>query len=448
MRIATRLILVLSLLLFAVMVVFTLLTQGPREELIGNGLIRETEVLAHTLQVVTNDALRDRRFADLDRVLGLLAGDAETIVAAVTDTEGQVLAGGREGDLACVRRSILEADRHAGHPSGWAHCGGERVRWVVLPVQEPASLLILARYATVMEHDIALSRERQFLLMVLTALTGTLAVMLVLNRTLRAPLAEIMRGVRSLSGEGVPEPIQVSSAAGELASLAVAFNAMAAQLEARRLSLLREAEERLALERRLRGAERYALLGRLSGGLAHELGSPLNVIGVRAEAILTHSDAAPTVRLQGEQILAEVDRIAQLVRGLLHVARRHGIDARPLDLTALVRSAFAHVQKDAEPAGVQLQLELPAEPVVIRGEHTLLRHALLNLARNAVQALATHAGERRLWIALEPDTDRVRVVVQDSGPGIAPEDREQVFEPFFTTKDVGEGTGLGLSISR
>ncbi|MDQ3604993.1 MAG: hypothetical protein M3418_02215, partial [Gemmatimonadota bacterium] len=196
MRIATRLILVLSLLLFAVMVVFTLLTQGPREELIGNGLIRETEVLAHTLQVVTNDALRDRRFADLDRVLGLLAGDAETIVAAVTDTEGQVLAGGREGDLACVRRSILEADRHAGHPSGWAHCGGERVRWVVLPVQEPASLLILARYATVMEHDIALSRERQFLLMVLTALTGTLAVMLVLNRTLRAPLAEIMRGVR------------------------------------------------------------------------------------------------------------------------------------------------------------------------------------------------------------------------------------------------------------
>ncbi|MDQ3607190.1 MAG: HAMP domain-containing histidine kinase, partial [Gemmatimonadota bacterium] len=208
------------------------------------------------------------------------------------------------------------------------------------------------------------------------------------------------------------------------------------------------AEERRALERRLRGAETYALLGRLTGGRAHELGSPLNVLGVRAEAILAHPDTAPAIRHQAEQILAEVDRIAQLVRGLLHVARRHGIDARPVDLTEVVRSAFAHLGKYAEPAAVQLQLELPEEPVVVLGEKVLLRHALLNLARNAVQALAAHPGERRLRIALEPDTDRVRVVVQDSGPGIAPEDREQVFEPFFTTKDVGEGTGLGLSISR
>ncbi|HEV2131153.1 MAG TPA: ATP-binding protein [Longimicrobiaceae bacterium] len=447
MRIATRLILVLSLVFAAIMVAYALLTQRQREHLIGNGLIRETEVLAHTLQVVTNNALRDRRFADLDQVLGLLTQDPETFVAVVTDAEGQVLAGGRERDMACLRGVIREQEPTAGDPSGWAKCG-EWVRWVVLPVREPASLLVVARYATVMEHDIAASRERHLLLALALAVAATLAVILVLNRTLRAPLAEIMRGVRSLSGEGTPAPIRVSPAAGELGSLAVAFNEMAAQLEARRRSLLRETEERLALERRLLGAEKYALLGRLTGGLAHELGSPLNVIGVRAEAILAHPDAPAAVRHQGEQILAEVDRIAQLVRGLLHVARRHGIDARPVDLTEVVRSAFAHLHKYAEPAEVQLQLELPAEPVVIRGEQMLLRHALLNLARNAVQALAAHAGERRLRIALEPDTDHVRVVVQDTGPGIAPEHCEQIFDPFFTTKDVGEGTGLGLSISR
>lgn len=95
-----------------------------------------------------------------------------------------------------------------------------------------------------------------------------------------------------------------------------------------------------------------------------------------------------------------------------------------------------------------MEIEQPDSPVVIHGDATLLRHALLNLLRNAIHALKTHAGQRHLSIRVKEGEAQVIVTIADTGPGIADQDIEHVFEPFFTTKDVGDGTGLGLAISR
>jgi signal transduction histidine kinase len=447
MRIAARLVLTLGLTSAVVMAAYALITQRQREALLGDALIRETEALAHTLQIVTNNALRDRRFRDLNQVLQSVVENPETFMAVVSDRQGNQLAGAMESDLACVPRGLPPLAGPARLHRGWAECDG-RIRWVVLPVRAPAAMLLLARRAMVMEREVAASRQRHLLLTLTLTAAAALAILIVLQRILSKPLAEIMRGVHSLGNIDRRSPVRVHGSAGELADLASAFNSMTAQLEEQQRSMLLETEERVALERRLREAEKFAVIGRLSGGLAHELGSPLSVIGMRAEAIAAAPAATPPLRRQAEEIADEVDRIAGLVRGLLHVARRHGVDPELIDLTGVVRRAVADVQGPSKAAGVELKVASPDSPLLIRGEATLLRHALLNLLLNAVHALSDHTGDRRLSLRVEQDRERVRVIVEDTGPGISADLLEYVFDPFFTTKDVGQGTGLGLSISR
>lgn len=448
MRIATRLALVLGATVAAIMAVYALVSQHQREALLRTGLSRETETLADALQIVAGNALRDRRFGDLHRVLGEIVEDPETFVVAVYDPRGRLLAGGADRGTECLAAVLPRGGMPVSAGSGWTVCDGDAVRWAVRPLRAPGAALVLARRATVIGREIRASRLRLLALTAVLALTAALAIRLVLRRSLAAPLAEIQRGIRALGGPAPPAPLRVPRSSGELAHLAAAFDSMAAELHTRQESLAREAEERVALERRLRESESFALIGRLSGGLAHELGSPLNVIGIRAETLLGLPELPPAARRYAEGILEEVDRISRLVQELLHAGRRHGITPVPVDLAEVLRGVAEHAAHHARTAETELQLRFPDHPVVVQGQDTLLRHAVLNLVRNAFQALRAHPGERRVRISLADGADGVRIVVEDTGPGIAEAHLPRVFEPFFTTKEIGEGTGLGLAVSR
>lgn len=447
MRIANRLVLLLGFSVVAVISLSALVSQRQREIMLQDALIQETETLAWTLQVVVNNALRDRRFADLHLVLGEVVEDPETFVGAVFDPWGRVVAGGADRDLACLQGTVPEVRSVRTARRGWVDCDGP-VRWIALPLNGAEGTLLVARRATLMERDIRTSRIRHLLLALALATTMALVIHLVLRRVLSLPLLEVMRGVHDLQEAGPPTTIRVSRSAGEIGDLAHAFNAMAEELESRRKSLLREADERLALERRLKEAEKFAMLGRLSGGLAHELGSPLGVIELRAERILALSTSSPDVRRQAEEVLGEVDRITRLVHALLHAGRQHGVARHPVDLGEVIRAVVDEIEPSADAAGVRIEVRAPTAPLSVGGDATLLRHALFNLAINAVQALSTHPGRRIVRIELRQDDGPARVVVEDTGPGIAREHLGHLFEPFFTTKPLGEGTGLGLAISR
>lgn len=450
MRIASRLVLTLGLTTTAVMAVYGLVALQQRESLLRDALSRETDTLARSAQIVVNNALRDGRFADLDRVLGRIAEDPQTLVAAVIGEDGRVLAGERSSALDCLRSAdgVAAAIRAAptAEAGGWVECNGG-ARWVALPVGPPEGRVVIGRRATVLERDLATSGWRILLTTVALAGAAALVILLVLDRVLSAPLAKIMTGVRSLGGPDPPRSITVPRSAGELRDLALAFNEMAERLEAKRAALLAEVDERIALEGRLRSAEKFAALGRLSGGLAHELGSPLNAIEVRAERIEALAEAPAEARRHAREIVAEVERIAELVHGLRHVSRHHPLEPGPVDLVEAAESAARDARELANAAAVALEVEAPAD-VTVRGDIILLRHAIANLVVNAIQALRDRTDGRRVGVRVDRHGDRARVVVEDNGPGIPPEARSRLFEPFFTTRDVGEGMGLGLAISR
>jgi signal transduction histidine kinase len=445
MKLAHRLALGASAVVALVMSVYGATTLRHRQQLMGDALARETETLAQTVQIVANSAVRNGQMDQLDRVLGRILKDPDMAIGAVLDSAGNVMAGGPGDRLACADTLVGEPGELA-EVQTWADCGG-RVRLIALPLRPPARAIVIARRTTSMDRDYAVSRRRIAITSIALAVLGSAAILGVARVWLTVPLAHVLTGVRLLGRAEPPRPIMVPRAADELQQLAHVYNEMVERLAANQRTLVQETEERIALERRLRESELFAALGRLTGGVAHELGSPLGVIGVRAEAIQAAPGDSAAVRRHAEAIGSEVDRIARLVRDLVHVGRRHGAGADRVELCGLVRSTADALRRDAEGADIAVRIDVPGHDVHVRGDATLLHHALYGVGLNAVQALRRHAGERALRIRVDQTAERARVVVEDTGPGIPVEDYGRVFEPFFTTKDVGEGTGLGLAIS-
>jgi signal transduction histidine kinase len=448
MRLGTRLILTLVGTVTSVMLIYGWIALRQRAALLREGLIRETETLGRTIQIVADNALRDGRDGDLQRVLARIMDDPETVLAVVVDATGHVFAGTSSSAMTCLEATGTFLGRGASEWRGWLPCGDETVRWVALPLRDPGARILLGRRETVVRMDVAASRVRISLTILILAAAASVVTLLMLRRALTRPLAQIMVGVRSVGMPDSPVTVPVPRAAGELQDLARAFNEMADRLEGKRRALVREVEERLTLEDRLKKSEKFAALGRLTGGLAHELGSPLNVMAIRAEAIEAHAGVPSDVRAHATEILAEVDHIADLVRSLRHVSGGHAVVARPVHLVALVASAVSDLRDDFEQALISVSESSSQGDVVVPGDPILLRHAVTNLLRNAVQALCTKAGPRHLRVGVGRVDGRAEVVVEDDGPGIPREHRSRLFEPFFTTRGVGEGMGLGLAMCR
>ncbi len=444
MRLATRLVLMLGATVTVAILIYALVSLRQREALLKSGFVRETEILAKTLQVVANNAVRDGRYADLHRVLAEVTEDPNTVASIVFNQQRTRIAGAGETGSRCLRQ-ILVSHASGGY-EGWVECGGS-IRWIAVPVISPAAALLVARRPATIEEEIRATGNRLLWLTFVLVLATAAVILLVLRRSLALPLAELQRGI-SLVRQGDPVQIETASAPGEFSAVARAFQEMADELAAGRAALEHEAAERAELDRRFRESEKFALVGRLSGGLAHELGSPLSVISVRAELLAVPGITPEKAAEHGVTILGEVDRISQLIRGLLHIARRHGVERERVDLNAVIRAVLAHVKPFAEGAGVALEAELPAGPLWVLGQATLLRHMVINVVRNGIQALAGHSGERTLTTSARQDEQGTEIVVQDSGPGMDAATFARVFEPFFTTKEIGEGTGLGLSVSR
>jgi PAS domain S-box-containing protein len=221
--------------------------------------------------------------------------------------------------------------------------------------------------------------------------------------------------------------------------------------------LKQSAAEREKLEQQLERAQRVEAVGRLAGGVAHDLNNVLTaIIGyahMLAEALPQEHEERESV----DGILEAAGRAAALTRSLLTFSRKQPLQPRPVDLRDLVRGVAAMVRRLLG-EDVDFVIDLPEEPLVAVVDPARLEQVLVNLATNARDAMPgggrlSCSAER---VALGPDEagllglagpgDFVRLTVSDTGQGMSEEVQRQAFEPFFTTKGQGKGTGLGLAI--
>jgi signal transduction histidine kinase len=195
--------------------------------------------------------------------------------------------------------------------------------------------------------------------------------------------------------------------------------------------------------RRLLRSERLAAVGTMATGLAHEVRNPLNSASLQLtllERRLGRGDAPDTVLPIARIIKSEIDRLDRLVRDFLAFAQPRPIETRALDVGELVRGVADLIAPEATAAGVSVRDELAHPPVFVLGDAERLRQVLLNLTRNAIEAIGTRGGHIALRVR---DAGAVgEIEVEDDGPGFG--ENLPVFDAFFTTKE--QGTGLGLAL--
>jgi signal transduction histidine kinase len=279
----------------------------------------------------------------------------------------------------------------------------------------------------------------------------------IVGRPMRALAAKARR-----VGQGdFGEPLHLTQH-DEMATLAGEMNAMCDRLEEAELRAARDMRARLEMIEQLRHADRLMTVGKLASGVAHEIGTPLNVVEARASMIADGSASAAEAVDYAKVIVRATERIARIIRQLLAFARRETAEKSPCDLTVLARHTTEMLAPLASKRRVDLRVEDGGTACFALADAPQIEQALTNLVMNALHATddataSTDAKAVDILLdyarALPPadvggdEAEYARVRVRDEGRGIEPEHLAHVFEPFFTTKDVGEGTGLGLSIT-
>ena len=204
--------------------------------------------------------------------------------------------------------------------------------------------------------------------------------------------------------------------------------------------------EKRELARRAQVAEKLAAVGTLTAGISHEIRNPLNAAGLQL-AVLERR-----IRRLGEDLQKalleplglvrdEIRRLEHLLEDFLQFARPRDLDAHPVDILGVLEAVLGLLGGDAERRGIALERQIDDELPAVLGDAERLRQVTMNLALNALEA--TPQGGRVRVTARTIEND-VMLGIEDSGPGIPPENAERIFEPFFTTKAAGSGLGLPI----
>lgn len=200
-------------------------------------------------------------------------------------------------------------------------------------------------------------------------------------------------------------------------------------------------------QRQLVQSEKLAALGTLLAGVAHELNNPLSNISTSAQILdeeLDSGDRDFKKNLIG-QIETQTDKARDIVRNLLEFSRVKEFKKEPLRLRALIEETV-RLLRGQVPSEVAMVVEVP-DDIVIVADKQRMQQVFLNLIKNAMDAIGE---EGHVWVNAQrtsaPGEPLIEIVVEDDGPGMAPEVAKKIFDPFFTTKDVGKGSGLGLFV--
>jgi two-component system sensor kinase FixL len=204
------------------------------------------------------------------------------------------------------------------------------------------------------------------------------------------------------------------------------------------------------LQQRLTHVSRLATMGEMSAGIAHELNQPLTAVANYAQAcdrLLARPDPDITeIREALREITAQAVRAGDIIRRLRTLARNDLAERQPVDVNVLVNELRELILLEAETYGISCKLHLTPQLPPIEVDRTQVQQVIVNLVRNAIEALAgQEAAQVCIRTALAPQGD-VEIAVCDNGPGLAQVIMTRLFDPFCTTKP--NGTGLGLAISR
>lgn len=429
--------------------------------------VRQRSALTLARSVAEHIAERQAELAaepDQTRLLALLSAEVQggaVRAAFVFDEHGQVLARAGLPALMDTTRelSTLESSKQAELELDPTDPEQSELRanaqiWATHAKGRLGSVVTLTEIPRTIEESANLS-ELMALYLGVSAFLVLVVAYLALTRWMVEPIISLEAATRRIA-EGSRRFVGLERAPAELAELSQSLSTMTERLFHEEEALRKKIEEVETTTSKLEKtqaslvrSERLASVGRLSAGLAHEIGNPISalmgLIDLLNSGGLTEEEQHDFLR----RMKRETVRIHRVLGDLLAFARPDGPLRKPLLGEGSIAQAGADVvallRPQKELTNIHLELEfapnLPAVPL----SQEELTQILLNLTMNAADACA---GKGTIRLSALATDGSVQLSVQDDGPGVPESIRKEIFEPFFTTKEVGKGTGLGLAVTR
>ncbi len=222
-----------------------------------------------------------------------------------------------------------------------------------------------------------------------------------------------------------------------------------AELRVSNQRLQGEIEERKQAENELVQAGKLAALGQLSAGIVHEVNQPLAAIRSYAGNALVFLDRQGYDQARSNLVVIDelTERLAKITAHLKTFARKTPGEMQPVPIGTVIAYALTLLESRLKRDAVEVIRDFPTEDVLVWGDAVRLEQVVVNLLKNALEAMQGQHRPGKLYIALEVSAEWVQLAIRDTGPGIAEDALPQIFDAFFTTKEIGEGLGLGLSLS-
>jgi signal transduction histidine kinase len=370
------------------------------------------------------------------------------MTASLLGEQAALLVGNKDGQLWSDTGKLA----YPGTPGSTIEYTRDGARWVSAASEIKGTPWV---YAMEIPERVALAPARALLtpFVVIGALIALAATLIgwTASRRITMPLAHltaateaIARGERDVPLVAVDRHDEIGRLARSFATMATSVRSVRDRLESdvdARTGELTHAVGRLReLDEELQRSERFATIGRLSGTVGHELRNPLSVMSSVVFLLDSLPDASPKLKDYSSLLREQIRLSERIISDLLDRARHSAPVRRAVDVPAFLNDLIARA---GIPSTVRVERQFPETMPAVTVDRDRVGQIVWNLLTNAVQAMQS-AGVLQVNAILSDE--RLRIEVCDSGPGIAPADRERVFEPLFTTK--AQGVGLGLSVSR
>ncbi len=323
------------------------------------------------------------------------------------------------------------------------------------PRRQVVAFLGLVRNGEFISQEVLLSAERLAPMLLVFVLAFAIAMYVMLMRRVATPLRRLVEAIDGVSKGDMSRAV-LPERDDEIGTLAGRFNDMMNYLREAREKEARATAARVATEEHLRRAEKLATIGQMAAEIAHEVGTPLNVIGGRARTLARRADDPANVQKNAEIISTQVDRITKIIRQVLDSSRKNRPAASEADVVKAVRETLEFVEENLKQHRIEVEVHSQPEVHAVPGDPDEIQQVCLNLIMNAIQAMPEggkltiniHPVTRRKeGLDLAPPSPYLVIEFCDTGPGVPQADRARIFDAFFTTKDAGEGSGLGLPVS-
>jgi signal transduction histidine kinase len=366
-------------------------TESVRERLLQDGITAEVSVVDGDGTLLPSAPGRDASLLSIP-FLSQILRDSDSIPVSIVDSSAGAIVG------------------HARFPVG-------DTDWSLLIV-EP------------LDHALApaIALRNQLLLIVGVALAAALVVAALGARRVLQPLSELTEAIRFVSRGKVGTALVPVRSEDEVGTLASAFNKMTTDLG--------------KAQRHLVDAEKFAFVGQLAAGVAHEIRTSLGVLRNSAQILgrSTLPGADPSTREMIEMIQAEVARLSRVVDDLLHLGQRRPLDLRPTILSLPVQAAVDFVIAQAKERSITIRTNFSIPAPVVLCDADAIQQACVNLLTNAIAAL-NQGGT--IDVNITPEIDGVvGLDVRDDGLGVPKDLADRVFDPFTTGRASGVGLGL------